>query len=173
MSLLECPGDLLNLNWLCRGRHSVVVEFGTLRDIVRQDFYNQLLNHLPVRASSSPPIYSRTRLKSLWCFNVCCGSSHWRLRSRWTSHPTRYRNIRGGLEVWEETWRDVDLPSFDGWRSEVKCLPTSRDALLMLDSNRDAAQTRKIFEKYKPTHVIHLAAIVGGLFKHLKYRVSR
>jgi len=37
---------------------------------------------------------------------------------------------------------------------------------------RDPAQTRAIFEKYKPTHVIHLAAIVGGLFKHLKYRLD-
>lgn len=27
---------------------------------------------------------------------------------------------------------------------------------------RDFAQTKKLFEKYKPTHVIHLAAFVGG-----------
>ncbi|KZT22952.1 epimerase-domain-containing protein [Neolentinus lepideus HHB14362 ss-1] len=33
---------------------------------------------------------------------------------------------------------------------------------------RDAAQTKKLFEKYKPTHVIHLAAIVGGLFANMK-----
>ncbi|KAJ7594386.1 epimerase-domain-containing protein [Mycena floridula] len=33
---------------------------------------------------------------------------------------------------------------------------------------RDAAQTAKLFEKYKPTHVIHLAAIVGGLFKNMR-----
>ena len=29
-----------------------------------------------------------------------------------------------------------------------------------------------LFDKYKPTHVIHLAALVGGLFKNMKYKVS-
>ena len=33
---------------------------------------------------------------------------------------------------------------------------------------RDYEQTKAIFEKYKPTHVIHLAAIVGGLFKNMR-----
>lgn len=36
----------------------------------------------------------------------------------------------------------------------------------------DAAATKAIFEKYKPTHVIHLAAMVGGLFKNLKYNLD-
>jgi GDP-L-fucose synthase len=26
-------------------------------------------------------------------------------------------------------------------------------------------QTRALFEKYRPTHVLHLAAFVGGLFR--------
>jgi len=34
------------------------------------------------------------------------------------------------------------------------------------------AATEKLFEKYKPTHVIHLAALVGGLFKNMKYKLS-
>jgi len=29
-----------------------------------------------------------------------------------------------------------------------------------------------MFEKYRPTHVIHLAAMVGGLFRNLKYKVE-
>jgi len=37
---------------------------------------------------------------------------------------------------------------------------------------RDYEQTRKIFEKYSPTHVIHLAAMVGGLFKNMKYKLK-
>ncbi|KAJ8522417.1 hypothetical protein ONZ45_g1004 [Pleurotus djamor] len=37
---------------------------------------------------------------------------------------------------------------------------------------RDAEQTRRLFEKYKPTHVIHLAAMVGGLFKNMKYKLT-
>ena len=44
---------------------------------------------------------------------------------------------------------------------------SSKDAdLTSMDS------TRKVFEKVKPTHVIHLAAKVGGLFKNMKYRVE-
>uniref|UniRef100_A0A8D3AGP1 GDP-L-fucose synthase n=1 Tax=Scophthalmus maximus TaxID=52904 RepID=A0A8D3AGP1_SCOMX len=32
----------------------------------------------------------------------------------------------------------------------------------------DLGQTKAVFEKFRPTHVIHLAAKVGGLFIHLK-----
>lgn len=44
---------------------------------------------------------------------------------------------------------------------------TSKDGDL-----RDVQATRSIFEKYKPSHVLHLAAKVGGLFKNMKYQVS-
>ncbi|RGB42014.1 hypothetical protein C1646_684288 [Rhizophagus diaphanus] len=44
---------------------------------------------------------------------------------------------------------------------------TSKDGDL-----RSAEATRAIFEKYKPTHVIHLAALVGGLFKNMKYKLD-
>ena len=37
---------------------------------------------------------------------------------------------------------------------------------------RDREQTRQIFLKYRPTHVIHLAAMVGGLFRNLSYKVE-
>ncbi|KAJ7845921.1 hypothetical protein B0H13DRAFT_2363411 [Mycena leptocephala] len=37
---------------------------------------------------------------------------------------------------------------------------------------RDPAQTLKMYEKYKPTHVIHLAALVGGLFRNMKYKLT-
>ena len=36
----------------------------------------------------------------------------------------------------------------------------------------DMAATRVLFEKHKPTHVIHLAAMVGGLFKNMKYKLD-
>ncbi|XP_058509658.1 GDP-L-fucose synthase-like [Solea solea] len=36
----------------------------------------------------------------------------------------------------------------------------------------DVEQTRAVFEKYHPTHVIHLAAKVGGLFMHLKQNLQ-
>jgi GDP-L-fucose synthase len=44
---------------------------------------------------------------------------------------------------------------------------TSKDGDL-----RDREATRLIYEKYKPTHVIHLAARVGGLFSNMKYKVE-
>lgn len=37
---------------------------------------------------------------------------------------------------------------------------------------RDLEATKAIFEKHRPTHVIHLAAFVGGLFRNLKYKVD-
>ena len=37
---------------------------------------------------------------------------------------------------------------------------------------RDRSQTFALFERLRPTHVIHLAAFVGGLFKNLKYKVE-
>lgn len=38
--------------------------------------------------------------------------------------------------------------------------------------SRDTAQTRALFEKVQPTHVIHLAAMVGGLFQNIKYNLD-
>jgi GDP-L-fucose synthase len=37
---------------------------------------------------------------------------------------------------------------------------------------RDAAATHALFERTKPTHVLHLAAHVGGLFANMKYQVE-
>ena len=39
-------------------------------------------------------------------------------------------------------------------------------------AHRDRAQTKAIYDKYKPNHVIHLAAKVGGLFANMKYKVE-
>lgn len=36
----------------------------------------------------------------------------------------------------------------------------------------DKEATRLIYEKHRPTHVIHLAAKVGGLFANMKYKVE-
>lgn len=37
---------------------------------------------------------------------------------------------------------------------------------------RNKESTKQLFERVKPTHVIHLAAMVGGLFRNLKYKVE-
>ncbi|TFY73713.1 hypothetical protein EWM64_g10299 [Hericium alpestre] len=50
---------------------------------------------------------------------------------------------------------------------ETWIFASSKDADL-----RDREQTKKMFEKYKPTHVIHLGALVGGLFKNMKYKLT-
>ncbi|KAI0718563.1 epimerase-domain-containing protein [Cerioporus squamosus] len=37
---------------------------------------------------------------------------------------------------------------------------------------RNAEQTKKLFEKYRPTHVIHLGALVGGLFINMQRKLD-
>ncbi|XP_060802103.1 GDP-L-fucose synthase [Amyelois transitella] len=37
---------------------------------------------------------------------------------------------------------------------------------------RDKAQTEALFDKYRPTHVIHLAAMVGGLYHNMNNNLS-
>ncbi|XP_022102661.1 GDP-L-fucose synthase-like [Acanthaster planci] len=44
---------------------------------------------------------------------------------------------------------------------------SSKDADL-----KSEQQTRLLFEKHRPTHVIHLAALVGGLFKNLSHNLD-
>lgn len=44
---------------------------------------------------------------------------------------------------------------------------SSKDADL-----RNMEQVRAMFQKYQPTHVLHLAALVGGLFINMKYKVE-
>lgn len=51
--------------------------------------------------------------------------------------------------------------------NEIFLFLTSKDVDL---TDRDA--TLKYFKEHKPTHVIHLAAMVGGLFKNLKYNLD-
>jgi len=55
--------------------------------------------------------------------------------------------------------------------------PQEQDATWVFLSSRDGdlrdrAQTAAIFEKHKPTHVIHLAAMVGGLFANMAKKVE-
>jgi len=37
---------------------------------------------------------------------------------------------------------------------------------------RDAEAVRKLFQQHKPTHVIHLAALVGGLYNNMKHNLD-
>ncbi|XP_051872969.1 GDP-L-fucose synthase [Pristis pectinata] len=51
--------------------------------------------------------------------------------------------------------------------SEEWTFLSSKDADLT-----NAAETRAVFARCQPTHVIHLAAMVGGLFRNMKYNLD-
>jgi UDP-glucose 4-epimerase len=59
------------------------------------------------------------------------------------------------------TWVDLDLLRFE---DEQTCI----DVFF----SRNTQQCEFLFEKHRPTHVIHLAAFVGGLFKNMKYKAD-
>jgi GDP-L-fucose synthase len=52
----------------------------------------------------------------------------------------------------------------------------SKEEWIFLNSKdgdlRKYEDTKAIFEKHKPTHVIHLAALVGGLFKNMRLKLQ-
>jgi len=50
--------------------------------------------------------------------------------------------------------------------------PNGSSLVPRTETSRDLGQTMALFERFKPTHVIHLAANVGGLYKNMKYRVE-
>ncbi len=58
----------------------------------------------------------------------------------------------------------------------VEANPKENEEWVFLSSKdgdlRDREETEAIFDKYKPTHVIHLAAKVGGLFANMAQKVS-
>lgn len=55
----------------------------------------------------------------------------------------------------------------EGRPDEEWIFVSSKDADLT-----NAVETKALFEKHKPTHVIHLAAMVGGLFKNIRYNLD-
>jgi GDP-L-fucose synthase len=61
-------------------------------------------------------------------------------------------------------------------RSHVESDPRPGETWVYLSSKdgdlRDRGETDAIFDRVRPTHVIHLAAKVGGLFANLKQKVS-
>jgi len=73
--------------------------------------------------------------------------------------------VTGGTGLVGESIRIVAASESNS--SERYIFLSSKDADL-----RDYSSTDSLFSKYQPTHVIHLAAYVGGLFKNLKYPVE-
>ena len=58
----------------------------------------------------------------------------------------------------------------------VEANPKENEEWVFLSSKdgdlRDRKSTEAIFEKFQPTHVIHLAAKVGGLFANMAQKVG-
>lgn len=74
--------------------------------------------------------------------------------------------VTGGSGLVGQAIRHVTESSNDHSNFEFY-FASSKDADLS-----DLSQARSLFEKVRPTHVIHLAAMVGGLFRNLKYNLE-
>lgn len=95
---------------------------------------------------------------------VCLNIPPQTIKRNETSPPGTDGKCRSGL-VGQAIKTYTDTHALPG---ETWVFLSSKDGDL-----RDRAQTDAIFEKFKPTHVIHLAAKVGGLFANMKYKVRR
>lgn len=60
-----------------------------------------------------------------------------------------------------------DVVKLDKKADETWIFVNSKDADLS-----DLNQTKALFEKYRPTHVVHLAAMVGGLFHNMSHNLD-
>ncbi|XP_031447174.1 GDP-L-fucose synthase isoform X2 [Phasianus colchicus] len=70
--------------------------------------------------------------------------------------------VTGGTGLVGRAIQEV-VANGEGQTDEEWVFVSSRDADLT-----SAVETKALFEKHKPTHVIHLAAMVGGLFKNIR-----
>lgn len=86
-----------------------------------------------------------------------------------TSRAARVVLVTGGTGLVGHAIQDVlaAAASDSAHRSDTWHFVGSADADL-----RDAAQAHALFERTRPTHVIHLAALVGGLFKNMSRKVE-
>ncbi|KXS13290.1 GDP-keto-6-deoxymannnose 3,5-epimerase/4-reductase [Gonapodya prolifera JEL478] len=79
--------------------------------------------------------------------------------------------VTGGTGLVGEAIRwviDNDLdPRFRRREGEEWIFLSSKDGDLMSWDD-----TARVFDKYRPTNVLHLAAMVGGLFKNMKYKLD-
>ena len=73
--------------------------------------------------------------------------------------------VTGGSGLVGQAVQEVNTESPNS--NEKWIYATSKDADL---TSYESA--KKLFEKHRPTHVLHLAARVGGLFSNMKYKVG-
>lgn len=87
-----------------------------------------------------------------------------------SSPPPHEKNVvmvTGGTGLVGSAIKDYVMANPQKHENEDWIFLSSKDGDL-----RDRKATEAIFEKYKPTHVIHLAAKVGGLFANMAQKVE-
>ncbi|KAF6022461.1 TSTA3 [Bugula neritina] len=92
-------------------------------------------------------------------------TSLWEVGSE-SSNPSKTVLVTGGSGLVGKAIEHV-VATGECAEDEKWVFVTSKEADLT-----DAAAVKKLFSKVKPTHVIHLAAMVGGLFKNMKYNLD-
>jgi GDP-L-fucose synthase len=75
--------------------------------------------------------------------------------------------VTGGTGLVGKAIQEIAIVNQKPNIDDVWTFVSSKDADLC-----DFESTKALFERIRPTHVIHLAAMVGGLFKNLKYKVD-
>ncbi|XP_077301020.1 GDP-L-fucose synthase-like protein isoform X2 [Arctopsyche grandis] len=75
--------------------------------------------------------------------------------------------VTGGSGLIGKAIEEVVKQEKQAYENETWIFISSKDADLC---NKE--QTQKLFEKHKPTHVIHLAAMVGGLFHNMAHNLD-
>ncbi|CAL8339752.1 unnamed protein product [Lota lota] len=84
------------------------------------------------------------------------------MTSQSVSGPMRVL-VTGGSGLIGKAIEQVVMKDGEKREGEQWIFLSSKDANLV-----DLEQTRAVFEKHRPTHVIHLAAKVGGLYLHMR-----
>ncbi len=86
-----------------------------------------------------------------------------------TSAPHRIVIVTGGTGLVGhgiQEWLEERRRGCDGRGEDRYVFLSRKDGNLL-----SFEETRVIFERYRPTHVIHLAAKVGGLYANMNYKV--
>ncbi|KAF6022474.1 TSTA3 [Bugula neritina] len=113
--------------------------------------------------------YTYTTTNSVLCYRysatVMSHTSLWEVGSE-SSNPSKTVLVTGGSGLVGKAIEHV-VATGECAEDEKWVFVTSKEADLT-----DAAAVKKLFSKVKPTHVIHLAAMVGGLFKNMKYNLD-
>ena len=104
------------------------------------------------------------------CVCVCSLSGSLGFSIRYRGRAVR----RANQQEWRQSRSCIDARAGAPLQPPQRSPSSLAAPRLAQDGNlTDPVETAAIFDKYQPTHVIHLAAQVGGLFANLKYKAGR